>query len=260
MDRRVDNAESAGEGQGQRMLAGRMGRASRTTARNWDIQLNLNIMARKMPPERERQVREMASYLKPILRRSVTPIASNGGGKLAQRGTGTLFRIADESFLVTAGHVWKSIKPLIDSATVAIFAGVGEDAMGQQLRMVPLIAKIIWADDPFDIAVLALDECVVRQFDDSCFLRMTDVSLSLDKNGRHWVYGFPSEYVTHDGMTGSCRFDEFLLSTSLHNQEVAAENVYPDFHFFTHIEEMNRGRCTRVKSQRLLTCRIALEE
>jgi hypothetical protein len=49
---------------------------------------------------------KMVAALRPVLRESVTPIAVIQGERTLQWGTGTFFRVAEESFLVTACHVW----------------------------------------------------------------------------------------------------------------------------------------------------------
>jgi hypothetical protein len=50
-----------------------------------------------------------ASKLWPTLRRSVPPIAVIREKQTLQWGTGTFFRVAEDSFLVTASHVWEEV-------------------------------------------------------------------------------------------------------------------------------------------------------
>jgi hypothetical protein len=104
------------------------------------------------------------------------------GAALQQFGTGTLFRIGDEAFLVTAGHV--IAKARARGKTLAATT---------KKSFVSLSGEWIVNERPFDVALLRLSHQVVEKLDGMTFLRLDDVSF--DENLSHGiftVFGFPS--------------------------------------------------------------------
>jgi hypothetical protein len=113
-----------------------------------------------------------------------------------QHGTGTLIRIADGHFLVSAAHVF------LDAvrANVPLFLGRGGD------KLIPLIhvgatytAEYqlgIDSDDPFDIVVWRLDRQTVDALaTQKSFLDQTDLGVGVDlTKGRFLVFGYPTEW------------------------------------------------------------------
>src|SRR5262245_15216907 len=99
----------------------------------------------------------MAAVLRPVLRESVTPISVVRGDQTAQFGTGTFFRVADSSFVVTASHVWEEATRTGDASHLCVFGLDGRVEGGDRLRPVPFAGKVRRLPDPLDVAVLELD-------------------------------------------------------------------------------------------------------
>jgi len=113
------------------------------------------------------------------------------GTELHQFGTGTLFRIADQCFIVTAGHVIKEAhkydKSLCVTGPNCSFVRVHGNwicsAEGQYGTFV----------DPFDVAVLPLDSAAVDRLSDKLFLRLDDASFSKDLSSAIFcLFGYPA--------------------------------------------------------------------
>jgi hypothetical protein len=110
---------------------------------------------------------------------------------LHQFGTGTLFRVADESFIVTAAHVikeaYKLDKGLCVTASNESFVRVHGNWICSSE------GQYGTAGDPFDIAVLQLDSNTVERLKDNFFLRLDDVIFDEDlSKGIFCLFGFPS--------------------------------------------------------------------
>jgi len=110
---------------------------------------------------------------------------------LHQFGTGTLFRVADESFRVTAGHIAKYAEkydiplcvPTSGSSFVQLHGNWICSADGQY--GVP--------DDPFDIAIHKLDSNVVEKLAGYSFLRLAEINYEdvLLSKGIFALFGYP---------------------------------------------------------------------
>ena len=110
---------------------------------------------------------------------------------LHQFGTGTLLRVAEESFIITAAHVMKEAvkfdKGLCITASnesfVQIYGNWVYSSEGQYGT----------TEDPFDIAILRLDSNIVGRLKDSLFLRLHDVNFNEDlSKGIFCLLGYPS--------------------------------------------------------------------
>src|SRR4051812_20326771 len=92
----------------------------------------------------------MAAYLRPILMQSVTPIGAYQGDHYVQCGTGTLFRVADTSFLVTAAHVHEAAEER--GLALCLFDVEYQGGPRYRIVDVPLSAVLHFARDPSDVA------------------------------------------------------------------------------------------------------------
>lgn len=113
------------------------------------------------------------------------------GPQLGMLGSGTLFRIAEESFVITAAHVMKR----------------GE---GRNLRLAPNLGgpgdiipfegdAILDERDTFDVAAVHLKPHVAEKIDPKRFLRLTNVSFVEDfAEGIFIVFGYPEMMFSHD--------------------------------------------------------------
>jgi hypothetical protein len=183
------------------------------------------------PPEnlatRRSLIEKMAGWLRPILRRSVTPIVVQDGEEDRQHGTGTFFRIGDASFLLTAGHVWKDAKRSKRQLSIFAIGGSGEGE--QRLKKVPLAGRWYSSPDSFDVALIELERSVAECLGACHFLHLTDVRLWPAAPGWCWVYGFPTE--TCAGDSSLLRFNELFLGAPFNQQDLTLENHDQDLHF-----------------------------
>ena len=110
---------------------------------------------------------------------------------LRQFGTGTLLKVADQVFVVTAAHVIRQAKKDEGSLCLAGEHGTIVPAEGEWF----LSAKGQYGThaDPFDVAVLPLAENIVAKLGAKAVLRLHDVGFDEDfKDGIYCLYGFPT--------------------------------------------------------------------
>jgi hypothetical protein len=173
----------------------------------------------------------MAESLRPVFRASVTPIAVIRGEQTYQWGTGTFFRVVDNSFLVTASHVWdEAARHGVDRELCAFDPG-DQIEEGVSLRPVPLAGSLHRAKDPADVAVLELAPEVVGQLRGVRFLRLDQVALRPRPGCRCWVFGFPAETVQDVRASSLFRFNQFSLLAPQHDGDAALEGYNPAYHF-----------------------------
>lgn len=173
----------------------------------------------------------MARTLWPLFQRAVTPIAAIRGEQTVPFGTGTFFRVADESFLVTAAHVWEEAERLGFGQELFAFDPV-ESAGGLfTMNAVPLAGTWHYAKDPADVAIMELDRPVVELLRGAHFLRLNEVALRPRPGGRCWVFGFPAETARDLAADRLFRFDPFCLMAPQHPGDAALDGYDPAGHF-----------------------------
>jgi hypothetical protein len=167
----------------------------------------------------------MALATADLVRKSVTPIVTrHGGGPPRQHGTGTLFRIADRSFLVTASHVWNSPikKDDLDYYVLTADNPASEVHLGgsnlHELR------------DPQDVAVIEMSPEVVADLADRRFLSLQYVDFALPRSGWFWVCGFPTHFAQQIAGEDSYRLQPFGLGGPHYTGSTALEGYRPEFH------------------------------
>lgn len=112
-----------------------------------------------------------------------------------QLGTGTLFRVAERSFVVTAAHVLRQAQQM--DATLGISGSDGHfiATAGQWILSGGDLPNK--EDDPFDLALYSLSDDQVRRLHRQRFLRLEDVSFLQDLSRRFFViFGFPHIWST----------------------------------------------------------------
>src|SRR5689334_13305696 len=119
----------------------------------------------------------MSVTLFPILQQSVTPIAVIRGQTRTQWGTGTFFRVAEESFLVTASHVLETAKRHGFESGLHVFDLEGRVEDGVRMRPVSLAGTVRHIAHPADVAIIELDERVASELGGRRFLRLSEVGL-----------------------------------------------------------------------------------
>jgi hypothetical protein len=130
------------------------------------------------------------------VRRSVTPIVAIQGNQTRQWGTGTLLRIGDKSFLVSADHVWKSAVEKGFGTALHVLNINAAPGNYDFAHPVELEGKFYGAKDPPDIALVELDEATVEGLRAMHFLRLSEVELAPKEPGGYCVYGFPQEWAS----------------------------------------------------------------
>jgi len=124
---------------------------------------------------------------------STVSISINEGETLHQHGTGTLFKIGDASFIITAGHVVKLAK---ENDRILCMA-VGKSASYVQLHGTWICSAENQGydnSDLFDIAVLRLQPETVQKITNKSFLGIIDVDTDSNLGaGIFSLFGFPSQ-------------------------------------------------------------------
>ena len=113
------------------------------------------------------------------------------GQTLRQFGTGTLFRVADQSFLVTAAHVIKEAHKIDRGLCITASNDSFVQVHGNWLCSEK--GQYGTSSDPFDIAVLPLDSNIVAKLTDYTFLRLHDVNFVENlSRGIFCLCGYPT--------------------------------------------------------------------
>lgn len=142
---------------------------------------------------------------------------------VTQMGTGTLFRVADEHFLVTAWHVFEGIERR------------GEDPLvwsGDPPVLTPLIGTLYSTGKAVDIAIFHLDPALVAGLVGKRFLRLSDVEFRRDLgNGWYFLHGYPfcDSHPSKDLLT--TLQGEFTYGAGLYAGKTTGFGSYrPEFH------------------------------
>lgn len=173
----------------------------------------------------------MSEILTPMLTRSVTPIAAITPNGTFQWGTGTFFAVADESFLVTASHVFDTAEQQGVAQNLCFFdlGEVGDERAA--LRPVPLSGNVHRVKDPPDVAIFQLEPSLAASVTGRHFLRLSEVALRPSADGCFWVFGFPAEMTEHIPDDSSFQYRHFFFRLPLYNRDAAIENLTPGLHF-----------------------------
>ena len=103
--------------------------------------------------------RKLSSFVPEFAWHSIVPLLDRRGSRLVQFGTGTLFTVGQESFIVTAAHVVRqasgSLFASAPDGTFVQLAGKWICSVGNQHGS---------AQDPFDVAIFRLDQSLRTRF------------------------------------------------------------------------------------------------
>ncbi|HJT77631.1 MAG TPA: hypothetical protein VJ739_10565 [Gemmataceae bacterium] len=169
--------------------------------------------------EQYRQVIHRVGKMVPFDLASASSVAVliERGSQLGIQGSGTLFRIAEESFVITAAHVIK------DSNRRNLRLAPGLCYSGE---VIPLDGEAILDErDEFDIAAVHLKGRVAERIDPKRFLRLNNISFAEDlAKGLYAVFGYPEMMFSHDK-------DELKIVLFYHGGPVYAgeTSVIPNF-------------------------------
>jgi hypothetical protein len=156
--------------------------------------------ARKLMKEPEmitqKQLNEtLEARIPPVAWDATVAIVIEINRTLRQFGTGTLLKIADQLFVVTAAHVIRQAKKLDGSLCLAGKKGTYAPADGEWFFSTE--GQYGTHVDPFDVAVLPLAEHIADKLGTSVFLRLHDVCFDEDfAGGIYCLYGFPTLWAS----------------------------------------------------------------
>lgn len=164
----------------------------------------------------------------PLWRRSVLPIFVGAYDQGAVQGTGTLFRIEREHFLVTAAHVLEDVP---DGFSLC----VADEPDGSAPLVLP---REVWTvrDKAIDVAVWPLDAEFVRALPNREFLTLTSVELSPGplRNGLFYIRGYPSRMAVKTPLR--LHVEPFSYASLLHRPEDKLPNYDPNRHVLLRVE------------------------
>ena len=145
------------------------------------------------PPVNVAQViREISRTVPPLATQSTVAIVASKNRVLCQLGSGTLLAVADQRFLVTAGHVVR------EAALNKMTLGVSGSMDGQFLAMIHSWRLSPSEDDsvdsdPHDVAIYEFLQDQRTRFHDESFIRVSDVIFDFELSTSYFtLFGFPA--------------------------------------------------------------------
>jgi len=177
--------------------------------------------------------------MKPALQRSVVAITGIRVGDPIMRvyGTGTLFRVAECSFLVTAAHV---MQQYARNECELYISDLGGNDGGD--RAVPLWGHAIqYSDARLDVGLLELPPDVESAIPHRRFLNLANVDLQRNiRPGMFALFGYPVETCPPDAPIRTIRLAPFTFLTGLYSGATEGlADYHPDLHFLLHIPREN---------------------
>ncbi len=182
--------------------------------------------------EDKNQYKWLSDSLISVIKKSTIPILVNQGEIYRQHGTGTLLRVAERSFLVTAAHVFRSAQ----QNNLTLYIGASES------KVVPLSGKFYYTpggeDDPYDLGVRELSQSVVDNLKSLEFARLLDVITpsKIDPDDLYCLAGFPTllskEASSEQAMAESKTM--LIVSHCYRGSTTALPNYDPKFHILLH--------------------------
>lgn len=140
--------------------------------------------------DQKEQLRAMSGSVPAVVADSTVIIVGANAPVVRHFGSGTLLRVVDKSFVVTAAHVLRSA--CLSGATVGISGGDSNFIATAGSWILSDGIGDVSGTDPLDIAVYPLGEDQTARMRKRTFLRLTDVSFSTDLSyGYFLISGFP---------------------------------------------------------------------
>ena len=158
--------------------------------------------------------------IKGLLTGSVIPIYATEGRVPVHFGTGTLFQLADQRFLVSAEHV---LKEASEHGLPLFIADSGEHARLLRLRGTEIHAE----DESWDVSVWPLQEELAERLPNKRFLRLSNVLLE-DRvpQGAFLFLGVPDALTSVDEERRTIGGSYFKYTTSLYTGSQPAISGY----------------------------------
>jgi len=141
-----------------------------------------------IPSEAEAFLKKVHEEMLPKFLSSVLPLYAEKDNRRGLEGTGTLFRIADTSFVITAAHV---VEIETKGRCPLYIAGSGNNAIPVRLQT----RRSLIRPQSLDVAILELDDKTVEGLPPECgFLHLFDMESgdNLPPTEWYYVHGYPS--------------------------------------------------------------------
>jgi hypothetical protein len=152
-------------------------------------------------------------------------------GAVHQFGSGVLFRVADESFVVTAGHVAKQANQHEKTLGITAANGTFVATPGQWLSSAP--GQHGSLTDPFDVAIYALPPSAVEQLSGKTFLRFDDIDFDpKTPTSVYTLFGFPAVWsAPSTSDSNPLQLKAFQYTTTLYDRDTDSIEDYQErFH------------------------------
>jgi hypothetical protein len=157
------------------------------------------------------------------------PIVIAHNGAIHQFGTGTLFRIADYFFLVTAGHVIK------DACKHGKTLGIGASDKGSFIALtgdsqVSSAGQYGTTADPLDIALHRLPSDAVARIEQKRFLLFADIEFDEQSpTAVYMLFGFPSVWSSKSSSAAErVAYKALEYTTFRYNRDTAILKEYQE--------------------------------
>ena len=143
-----------------------------------------------------RIIETVNAQIQPRIYDSAVPIAVAQNAALRQHGTGTLFRVADHFFLVTAGHVFG------EASKYKLSLGIGGSRDG---HFIPLEGQSLVASEPHDIGLHRLHSDAVDRLTVGRFLSFNDIEIDQQSpTAVYTIFGFPCVWSSPSNVRSRC--------------------------------------------------------
>jgi hypothetical protein len=178
-------------------------------------------------PELREFLARVDKEMEPLLSGSVLPVVVMANGRTGLIGTGTLFRVADVSFLVTASHVLAKAKKL--GGDLYIFDHPGHGGGIQLHGETDLYPEL-------DVTVWRLPEDVVAAMPNRKFLTVhhADRDNRRPRKGIYLIHGYPECWYSADTEQKELTFRSFTAVCGEYSGDTKdlhkASPYDPDFH------------------------------
>jgi len=175
----------------------------------------------------EELTKAIAKGVPTAIRDSTIAIVGANAPAVRHLGSGTLVRVADEKFVVTAGHVIRTGSEWKATLGVSVGASGNFIAMPESWILSSGVTNRS-GKDTYDIAVCRLNEEQVAKLGGQTFLRLSDISFSEDvSHGYFLVSGFPQIWSTAcDQQADTMKLRLLHLSTSAYDGDTAGLDSY----------------------------------
>jgi hypothetical protein len=168
----------------------------------------------------------------PIINKSVVSLFRGGEGSISPHGTGTLFRIADEHFLVTAAHVVDGLGEFDWRLYVADYKA-GSNLVALEGDLTRTLDNKVQ-----DVAIFRLAQRTVDTLVNRVFLSLTNVDFGMlqPRPGWYYVFGYPVSQQKVDKAQAQVATKPFAYGSHLFSGPTASLNGFDArLHLLVHV-------------------------